>query len=78
VTTRPTWLAGFSLGVLLSVGAAVADGPRLTIDGSQFRFRDAPLTIISGEMHYPRVPRAYWRDRLLTFGQPARWVSTSS
>jgi beta-galactosidase len=65
VTTRPTWLAGFSLGVLMSVGAAVADGPRLTIDGSQFRFRDAPLTIISGEMHYPRVPREYWRDRLI-------------
>ena len=65
MTTRPAGLAAFSLGVLLFVGAAVADGPRLTIDGSQFRFRDAPLTIISGEMHYPRVPREYWRDRLL-------------
>jgi len=25
---------------------------------------DPPLQIISGEMHYPRVPREYWRDRL--------------
>jgi beta-galactosidase len=23
-----------------------------------------PLQIISGEMHYPRIPREYWRDRL--------------
>jgi beta-galactosidase len=45
--------------------AAGVDGPGLTIEGSQFRFRGAPLTIISGEMHYPRVPREYWRDRLL-------------
>src|SRR5450432_4380980 len=22
-----------------------------------------PLQILSGEMHYPRIPRAYWRDR---------------
>jgi beta-galactosidase len=56
------------IGALVTVGAvgpAGADGPRLTIDGSQFRLGDAPLTIISGEMHYPRVPREYWRDRLL-------------
>jgi beta-galactosidase len=65
VTTRRTRLTIFCLGSVFCVGAAVADGPRLTIDGSQFRFRDAPLTIISGEMHYPRVPREYWRDRLL-------------
>jgi beta-galactosidase len=45
--------------------AAGAGVSPLTIDGSQFRFRGAPLTIISGEMHYARVPREYWRDRLL-------------
>ncbi len=29
----------------------------LVLDGKPFR-------VISGEMHYPRIPRAYWRDRL--------------
>ena len=35
---------------------SVADG-QFTLDGKPFR-------VISGEMHYPRIPRAYWRDRL--------------
>ncbi|RZU41644.1 glycoside hydrolase family 35 protein [Edaphobacter modestus] len=34
---------------------AVADG-QFTLDGKPFR-------VISGEMHYPRIPRAYWRER---------------
>jgi beta-galactosidase len=29
----------------------------------QFQFDGKPYQILSGEMHYPRVPRAYWRDR---------------
>jgi beta-galactosidase len=35
---------------------AVSNG-QFTLDGKPFR-------VISGEMHYPRIPRAYWRDRL--------------
>lgn len=34
---------------------AVADG--------QFQYDGKPYQILSGEMHYPRVPRASWRDR---------------
>lgn len=33
------------------------------VDGHQFQLDGKPLQIISGEMHYPRVPRADWRDR---------------
>ena len=33
------------------------------VSGSQFLFDGKPYQVISGEMHYPRVPRAYWRDR---------------
>jgi len=29
----------------------------------QFLLDGKPFRIISGSMHYPRVPRAYWRDR---------------
>jgi len=39
--------------------------PRHTfnINGKQFLMDGKPYQIISGEMHYPRVPRAYWSDR---------------
>ncbi|MBE9599754.1 beta-galactosidase [Pedobacter sp. MC2016-24] len=35
-----------------------------TIDKNNFMLDGKPFQIISGEMHYARVPRAYWRDRL--------------
>jgi beta-galactosidase len=34
-----------------------------TVTGKRFLLDGKPYQIISGEMHYPRVPRAYWRDR---------------
>lgn len=38
--------------------------PALTIDGDRFLLDGRPFQIRSGEMHYPRVPRACWRDRM--------------
>lgn len=32
--------------------------------GEQFLLDGKPFIIVSGEMHYPRVPRPYWRDRM--------------
>jgi len=32
--------------------------------GDQFVLDGKPFQIISGEMHYARIPREYWRDRL--------------
>jgi beta-galactosidase len=32
--------------------------------GDQFLLNGKPFVIRSGEMHYPRIPRAYWRDRI--------------
>ena len=34
-----------------------------TVSGQQFLLDGKPYQIISGSMHYTRVPRAYWRDR---------------
>ena len=34
-----------------------------SVFGKQFLLDGKPYQVISGEMHYPRVPRAYWRDR---------------
>ncbi|MGI8499023.1 MAG: glycoside hydrolase family 35 protein [Gemmatimonadaceae bacterium] len=36
----------------------------LSLTHDSFLLDGAPFQIISGEMHYARVPRAYWRDRM--------------
>ncbi|MBN2163004.1 MAG: beta-galactosidase [Pontiellaceae bacterium] len=38
--------------------------PVFGADDGQFTFDGEPAVIISGSIHYPRVPRAYWRDRI--------------
>lgn len=39
--------------------------PILTYDGHDFLLDGQPYIILSGAMHYPRIPRAYWYDRML-------------
>ena len=34
------------------------------VDHQQFLLNGVLFQIISGDMHYARIPRAYWRDRL--------------
>lgn len=34
------------------------------IEGNHFTLDGKPFQIISGEIHYARIPREYWRDRL--------------
>lgn len=41
-----------------------APGHHVAVHDGRFYLDDMPFQIISGEMHYPRIPRAYWRDRL--------------
>ena len=48
---------------LLSAQAA-GHGHSFAVEHGQFTLDGRPFQIISGEMHYARVPRAYWRDRL--------------
>ena len=36
-----------------------------TIENGQFSLDGKPIHIYSGAMHYFRVPREYWEDRLL-------------
>lgn len=53
-----------ALAVLLICGRGLAAQPHtFTVAGGQFQLDGHPYQILSGEMHYPRVPRAYWRDR---------------
>jgi len=49
----------------LDAQAARAQGTHvLCANGGHFELDDKPFQIISGAIHYARVPRAYWRDRL--------------
>lgn len=48
----------------LPVYAENQDAPhRFAVQDGQFVLDGKPFRIVSGEMHYPRIPRAYWRDR---------------
>jgi len=37
---------------------------RFSVEGDHFVLDGKPFQIISGEIHYARIPREYWRDRL--------------
>jgi len=39
----------------------------LSADNDRFTLNGKNITIISGSLHYFRVPQQYWRDRLLKF-----------
>jgi beta-galactosidase len=55
----------FLLLLLLLSGSALLAQPGIfTADGEQFLLGGKPFQIISGEMHYLRIPPEYWRDRL--------------
>lgn len=58
-----------ALGILSTVliamaCCALAQTPRFSVQGEHFLRDGKPFLIRSGEIHYPRVPREYWRDRL--------------
>ncbi len=61
-------LAVFSTyGILMASTRCVSQAlrtPPVTIEGDHFVREGKPYQIISGTIHYPRVPREYWRDRM--------------
>ncbi|MGB6110140.1 MAG: beta-galactosidase family protein [Acidobacteriaceae bacterium] len=55
----------FSLVGTLPASAAAKTQPHTFVAGhGEFQLDGKPFQIISGSMHYARIPRAYWRDRL--------------
>lgn len=53
--------------VVCSINPALAQTPSprtVTVSNGSFVLNGRPTQIISGELHYPRIPRAYWLDRL--------------
>jgi beta-galactosidase len=56
-----------TVGLFASVPSVIGQSlrhPPVTIEGDHFVREGKPYQIISGTIHYPRVPREYWRDRL--------------
>jgi beta-galactosidase len=47
-----------------SVPAGAQKQHSFVIQGNQFYLNGKPFQILSGEMHYARIPRAYWRERM--------------
>ncbi len=48
----------------LSATVAAENFSPITIEGDHFVRDGKPYQIISGEMHYARIPHEYWRDRM--------------
>lgn len=48
----------------LFVSAQTRTAERLAVAGDRFTLGGKPFQIISGEMHYARIPREYWQARL--------------
>lgn len=63
---RPATLLGALAATALFAGVLTAQPAQHTfaVEGDHFALDGKPFVIRSGEMHYPRVPRQYWHDRM--------------
>lgn len=57
-------LAVAALALALSFTVKAQQPQRFAVSGDHFTLDGKPFQIIAGAIHYPRIPRAYWRDRL--------------
>jgi beta-galactosidase len=68
MASRNMLMVGGLLFVSFMSTVAFSQGPpsahKFAIEGDHFVLDGKPFQIISGEMHYARIPREYWRDRL--------------
>jgi len=56
-------ISTLALAALATAGACTEPAV-LTSGDSHLLLNGQPIQIISAEMHYPRIPRPYWRDRM--------------
>ncbi|HTW48846.1 MAG TPA: beta-galactosidase family protein [Acidobacteriaceae bacterium] len=59
-----TFAAAIAVLCMAAPWAAHAQQGSFVAANGQFLLNGKPFQVISGEMHYARIPRAYWRDRL--------------
>lgn len=53
------------LVALLCMTANGQKKEQFVIRDGKFLFKGEPIQLICGEMHYPRIPREYWEDRII-------------
>lgn len=58
-----TIVAALAFTAVSVQGVQPAKGKTFDAVGAEFQLDGKAFVVRSGEMHYPRVPRAYWRDR---------------
>ncbi|MGH9393356.1 MAG: beta-galactosidase, partial [Terriglobales bacterium] len=58
----PAWAGGHS--TLDWDRSLRSPGAKFELAQDGFRLDGRPFVMRSGSMHYPRVPRPYWRDRM--------------
>lgn len=61
-TMMKTTLAIIALCAFLSIPLPAQ---KFIAENGQFKLNGKPFRILSGEMHYARIPEAYWKDRML-------------
>ncbi|MDR2948734.1 MAG: beta-galactosidase, partial [Prevotella sp.] len=49
------------LSFVFSLNMSAQQDHTFEIKGGDFVYDGKPVRIISGEMHYPRIPHQYWR-----------------
>lgn len=54
----------YAIIVALLLCTACAKEPRFEVKDGAFKIDGKDVQLICGEMHYPRIPKEYWRDRL--------------
>src|SRR5476651_986597 len=56
----------FLIAVIFLAGGQVKAQPKhqFTLGDKDFLLDGKPFQMISGELHYPRIPREAWRDRM--------------
>jgi len=66
-TMLRTLIVRIATAALLAAASSLplaAQSQSFTIGGGRFLLDGKPFRILSGEMHYARIPRAYWRARM--------------
>jgi len=62
---RRTALAGLAVIALSFVPALAGKAPSFRFEGREFVLNGKPFQIMAGEIHFQRIPREYWADRLI-------------
>lgn len=62
--TQNLILLGAAIAVSCGVGTPMATADSFVPGKGAFMFNGEPFTVKAAELHYPRIPREYWKERI--------------